>query len=87
MDTAVQQQTDSNGQTIVTPNERQALIQKLQEKSFEILSNSIFIYRHSKWPLDLSTRIENQAFEKSHGLKVDQKFLEKRKFIYNLIFF
>jgi hypothetical protein len=29
MDTAVQQQTDSNGQTIVTPNERQALIQKL----------------------------------------------------------
>jgi hypothetical protein len=30
-----------------------------------------YVYRHSKWPLDLSTRIENQAYEKSHGVKVD----------------
>jgi hypothetical protein len=34
MDTAIQQQTDSNGQTIVTPNERQALIQKLYDNIF-----------------------------------------------------
>jgi hypothetical protein len=53
MDTAIQQQTDSNGQTIVTQHERQALIQKLQ----------------SKWPLELSKRIENQAYEKSRGVK------------------
>ena len=32
MDTAVQQQTDSNGQIIVTPHERQALIQRLYKK-------------------------------------------------------
>jgi hypothetical protein len=34
MDTAIQQQTDSNGQMIVTPTERQALIQKLYEENF-----------------------------------------------------
>ncbi|CAF0886338.1 unnamed protein product [Rotaria sordida] len=53
MSTSVPQPTGSNGQTIVTPNERQALIQKLT----------------SKWPLQLSKRIEEQAFEKSHGIK------------------
>ncbi len=34
MDTVLQQQTDTNGQTIVTPNERQALLQKLYEQVF-----------------------------------------------------
>ncbi|CAF2443371.1 unnamed protein product [Rotaria sp. Silwood2] len=53
MSTGVPQPTGSNGQTVVTPSERQALIQKLA----------------SKWPLQLSTRIEEQAFEKSRGIK------------------
>jgi len=46
MDTAIQQQTDSNGQTIVTHNERQSLIQKLYEKSFffVFLFNKIDFY-------------------------------------------
>jgi hypothetical protein len=34
MDTAIQQQTDPNGQIMVTPNERQALIQRLYEDCF-----------------------------------------------------
>ncbi len=73
MDTAVQQQTDSNGQILVTPNERQALIQKLYEKRFllYLIKLNFCVYRHSKWPLDLSTRIENQAYERSQGIKVD----------------
>jgi hypothetical protein len=29
------------------------------------------IFRTSKWPLELSTQIENRAFDKSHGIKVD----------------
>ncbi len=72
MDTVLQQQTDTNGQTIVTPNERQALLQKLYEQhSFRKLHFSLLIFRTSKWPLDLSTRIENQAYERSQGIKVD----------------
>ena len=74
MDTAIQQQSDPNGQTMVTPPERQALIQKLYEENFfMILVFLIFnlVFRQSKWPLELSTRIENQAYEKSHGVKVN----------------
>jgi hypothetical protein len=33
-DTSIQQATDTNGQTLVTQSERQALIQKLYEKVF-----------------------------------------------------
>ncbi len=44
MDTAIQQQTDSNGQTLVTPNERQALVQKLYEDIILILFILNFFY-------------------------------------------
>ncbi len=47
MDTAIQQQTDSNGQMIVTPTERQALIQKLYEENF-LLSFLIWVYLDSR---------------------------------------
>ncbi|CAF1971604.1 unnamed protein product [Rotaria magnacalcarata] len=53
MNTAVHPQTDSNGQPIVTPNERQALLQKLASRCSQ----------------EMSTRIEKQAFEKSQGIK------------------
>jgi len=71
MDTAIQQQTDSNGQIIVTPTERQALIQKLYEENFLYFVFDLSLFRQSKWPLELSTRIENQAYEKSRGIKVN----------------
>ncbi|CAF2078968.1 unnamed protein product [Rotaria magnacalcarata] len=52
-DTAAQQQTDINGQILVTYSEREALIQKLA----------------AKWTLDLSKRIEMLAYTKSNGVK------------------
>ncbi|CAF4602568.1 unnamed protein product [Rotaria socialis] len=52
-DTAAQQQTDINGQILVTYSEREALIQKLT----------------TKWTLDLSKRIEMLSYTKSNGVK------------------
>lgn len=71
MDTAIQQTNNTVAQTPVTPLERQTIIQRLYETNFIIFQMNIFrLYRHSKWPLDLATRVENQAYEKSHGMKV-----------------
>ncbi len=50
MDTAIQQQTDSNGQTIVTQHERQALIQKLYEDKFLLFLFWIYLdNRNGHW--------------------------------------
>ncbi|CAF3064392.1 unnamed protein product [Rotaria sp. Silwood2] len=60
-DTAVQQQTDPNGQTLVTESEREALVQRLT----------------TKWTIDLSKRVEGLAYEKSRGVKaVYYKFVQ-----------
>jgi len=53
-DTAIQQSTDTNGQTLVTPLERQSLIQKLYKKKidFNFYRNFILIYiemRNGRW--------------------------------------
>ncbi len=71
MDTAVKQQADSNGQTIVTATERQALIQRLYDNFRYFIIMEFSIFRAMRWPLELSKQIENQAFEKTHGIKVD----------------
>ncbi|CAF3494790.1 unnamed protein product [Adineta steineri] len=52
-DTAAQQLIDTNGQPLVTQQERQAMVNKLS----------------THWTQDLSTRVENMAFEKSGGRK------------------
>ncbi len=44
MDTGIQQQADSNGQIIVTPGERQALLQRLYENFFCFIYNIGFFY-------------------------------------------
>lgn len=44
-----------------------------------------YLIRHAKWPLDLSTRIENQAYEKSHGIKVDKKNFKNSNFVFFLV--
>ncbi len=31
----------------------------------------LFLYRNAKWTLELSTRVENLAYEKSRGIKVN----------------
>ena len=72
MDTAIQQTNNAVAQTPVTPLERQTIIQRLYETNSPNFSlmNLFPSYRNSKWPLDLATRVENQAYEKSHGMKV-----------------
>ncbi|UJR23878.1 hypothetical protein I4U23_026850 [Adineta vaga] len=55
MEAAVKQQNDSNAQTMVTAAERQALLQKLV----------------TRWPAEISKQVESQAYEKSHGIKLD----------------
>jgi hypothetical protein len=34
------------------------------------------LYRTARWPLELSTRIEKQAFDKSNGIKVNKNTID-----------
>ena len=72
---SVQQSTE---QTMVTTDERATLLHRLYEMCFLVYNiDFIFIYRRSKWPNKLSEHIENLAYEKSHGIKVDEKLNNK----------
>lgn len=72
MDTAIQQQTDPNGQALITTNERQVVLQRLYELIVErMIGSHEFCFRRVRWPADLATRVESQAYEKSRGVRVN----------------